>query len=378
MLGILCLVIWGIGTGLTVFSALLAFRRSLRIPTPGPRRRPITILKPIKGMYEGLGSVICDWFDLEYIPGDRLVFCLEDPQDPAIESLKRLMKSCPEIPAQISINPQNVGLNPKINNIFSAFQQAETDLILISDDNAYASVDLLRRYDSEFESGVLSAPILISHRVPVLARMGARLEAMIMATFYAKGLLLAHTAHQSCVMGKSMMFSRKEVSDEEFISLGHFLAEDFATGCLMKKKNLPVKLLSIPVYQNLGPSYTFSNYWMRHLRWGVLRKKLVPGIFAIEPFFYSFITSGGLGALAVDLLHLTSIQSFIVAHALTWFLSDVIQVKATGPTSSINPWTWFVRELTYLPMWVHTLFTNRIAWKGNDFKVDWGGKILPK
>ena len=378
LVGLFCLFLWIAGCVITIWAALFAFihrptTRRGNSQEPLVRRRPITILKPMKGSFPNIEAFLMSFFTLQYVKGDKLIFCFENDTDDALPIVKRLMTAFHDVPAHISISYYKVGSNPKINNIFNSYKHAETELVLISDDNAFASVDYLDRLENEFHSGVLTAVILgITFGKPSFA---AKLESMFMATFYSKALILGHAFGLPLVMGKSMMISRGEFSADYFKKTGQFLAEDFATGLLAQERGLPVKRLSIPVFQNIEKSYTLEKYFKRHERWGVIRKSIALPAFLVEPFVYSFFISGLVGAIGIHLMGVASIANFALTHFLIWFISDLVHINAINSSSSNNLFIWLAREFSYIPLWFNILRTNKIEWKGKIYKIKRGGAI---
>src|SRR4051812_9846633 len=65
-------------------------RRDLPDHTP-----PVTILKPLKGMDEGLEANLRSFFQLDY-PVFQLIFGVADADDPAIEIVQKLRREFPD------------------------------------------------------------------------------------------------------------------------------------------------------------------------------------------------------------------------------------------------------------------------------------------
>ena len=367
---LIALVVWLVATSLVLLGGVLAVCRfKLNRPELKPRKEPITILKPICGVGPDLKENLASFFRLRYFKGDELIFCTENLRDPAVAVVEELIRQYPKCPARIWHHPTHVGPNPKINNIYMAYVKSRNDLILISDDNALADADYLTRLDGEFTSGILTAVILV-HRPRSL---GGRIEQGIMSTFYARGLVLAHAIGHPCVMGKSMLFRRSEMSLRALSDASYYLAEDYAMGLQARQKKLPVSLMSRPVYQHVSPEYGLKDFWKRHVRWGLLRKWMAAPVFVLEPFFYSFFLTGLIGSHAGQW---TSPAAFWAMHASLWLLGDGLLALAVdqNPTWFSIP-EWFVREALYLPMWCHMVVTNRIDWKTHSFKIGRLGKI---
>lgn len=63
----------------------------------------------------------------------ELLFCLEDDNDPAIMIVNILINKYPNVDTKLYIGGSVVGVNPKINNMNKAYEEATYDFILISD-----------------------------------------------------------------------------------------------------------------------------------------------------------------------------------------------------------------------------------------------------
>jgi ceramide glucosyltransferase len=372
MATLLC-CIWLIATLITLWGSVLAMLKFKFTETvTRPRQRPITILKPIKGITSNFEANIESFFQLKFFPGDQIIFCVENNNDSALPIIHKLMRKYPKVKCLISTTSRPVGVNPKINNIYHSYEHSINDLVLISDDNAIAPTDYLDRLDAEFTNGILTAVITCQN----VKSIGGELEAMMMGTFYSRGLLLAHWAKHPCVMGKSMMFRKSEMGVKTVQAAGKFLAEDYAMGLMARAMGFDVKLMSIPVKQNLG-EYPFHQFWDRHIRWGRLRKYQAPWAFIFEPLFYSFISAGLIGTLGFGMISVQTIPAFFMIHLYLWMFAEVLLLNAIGYELSFRAiGVWLLRELTYLPMWFKIAIGNQITWKGRQFKIIPGGKIL--
>lgn len=61
------------------------------------------------------------------------MFSVEDEKDPAIDLVYILKSKYPNVEVKIYTGGSTVGVNPKINNINTAYEASAYDLILISD-----------------------------------------------------------------------------------------------------------------------------------------------------------------------------------------------------------------------------------------------------
>ena len=287
------------------------------------------------------------------------------------------MARYPRVRARLIIGAIDVGPNPKVNNLVKSYESAKYDHLLISDSNVRVGSDYLRRVVAHLDNGVGVITAVVAGRNP--QSFGGFLEAMYLNTFYARFMLIAQALKQPCVVGKSMMISRKAANRFGGIrTLGQFLAEDYMAGIAMEKLGLRTVIMTDPIHQEIG-EYTVKDFWDRHLRWGRLRKAqaLVP--FLIEPLFGAMI-SGVLGAIALkSWLHLP-MAAVLLFHLLVWGLCDLILVrqmdKETGSSLKVPvALAWFARELCAFPLWLHIASGNTVQWRGRTLQLQSGGMI---
>lgn len=73
----------------------------------------------------------------------ELLFCVEDPGDPAVDVVQNLLNKYPYIDARLFLGGSNVGVNPKINNMYPGYQAAKYGFIMISDSGIRMKDDTL-------------------------------------------------------------------------------------------------------------------------------------------------------------------------------------------------------------------------------------------
>src|ERR1700676_3740024 len=84
---------------------------------------PISILKPLKGtdpeIYESFRSHC-----LQDYPEYEIIFGVQDPNDPAIESVQKLQREFPNRRIELIICPTILGANVKVSNLAQILAQA--------------------------------------------------------------------------------------------------------------------------------------------------------------------------------------------------------------------------------------------------------------
>jgi len=339
----------------------------LKIPYHLP---PISILKPLKGVDEGLEENLVSFFELEY-PDFELIFSVGDSSDPVCDLVRDLIGSYPNIRARIITEAVQIGMNPKVNNLVHSYNEALFDWLLISDSNVRVEKRYLKRLTAQIRPDVGLITSVVSGHSP--QGVGGYLEAIYLNTFYARGMFLAERFHRTAAIGKSMLFRRSTANRFGGIQiLARYLAEDYMAGEAMVRLGLKVIIAADPICQYIG-QYSFRDFWMRHLRWGRIRKAQVPLAFLIEPVVGS-VVSFLFGCWSLGFLFGISPLFVMIFHFSVWGASDLLIQKRLK--AELGPrWLgcWILRELLALPLWISIAMGSTVTWRGREFTLETGG-----
>lgn len=335
-------------------------RRNLPDHTP-----PVTILKPLKGVDEGLEDNLRSFFRLDY-PVYQLLFCVADDDDPAIAVVTGLLAEFPAQDALLIVGCPAFGLNPKVESLAAMYRHRKHDVILISDSNVCVRPSYLREtacYLAEPGVGLVSNLFTGVGE----AQGGAILENLHLNGFIAGGVAAAAACRITCVVGKSMMMPVRVLEAiGGFASVRNLLAEDQAIGIRVRKAGYSVKL-SHHVIENVNQARGFKWFLNRHSRWYKIRRRLAFPAFLIEP-------TGNLGT--VGLVWALSGDSGMAWGGLLvlgglGMVRDAIQtrwLRGTFPKFRhliLSP----VKDLFLLPIWFDALVNDRVQWRGHRFRV---------
>ena len=122
----------------------------------------VTILKPLYGIPERLRDNLETYFALSY-PRFEIVCCVKDKTDPVVSLVKTLMAKYPNVDARISFGECDWGLNPKLCNMGTGYQDSKYELVWIADANIVASDATIQ---DMVEKVVLDPLCGLCHQVP--------------------------------------------------------------------------------------------------------------------------------------------------------------------------------------------------------------------
>ncbi|KAK6203535.1 ceramide glucosyltransferase [Scheffersomyces amazonensis] len=134
----------------------------------------VTIIRPIKGIDPELMSCLESSFQQNY-PIDKLqiLFCIDDPLDPSIPLIQKLINKYSNADAEILISKNyNIlaghsddyfGPNPKVNNLSKGFIASKFDILWIMDSNVWASENILRNSVKSLNENLNNGTKVASH-----------------------------------------------------------------------------------------------------------------------------------------------------------------------------------------------------------------------
>ncbi|XP_044752176.1 ceramide glucosyltransferase-like [Coccinella septempunctata] len=336
----------------------------------------VSILKPLTGIDPNLAENLESFFTLAY-PRYEILFCVENDKDPALKIVQELMEKYPNIVTKVFKGASKVGANPKINNIYKAFQDSVYDLILVSDSGIKMKNDTLLDMVA-----YMTDKTGLVHQMPYTSDkegFPAVLEKIYFGTVQSRIYLAADFLRRNCHTGMSTLLRKSVLEGKGGLkTFGCYLAEDFFICRYFKEKGWRTTISSQPAMQNSGVC-DISYFQARMTRWAQLRVAMIPLVIIFEPLSECMVI-GVFAAWASSVLFQWNYTTFYLTHILTWFLCDWILI--TTVQNGALPFNkfkfvvgWLVRECSGPYIFFNALITPDIQWRNRVFKLSWGGVI---
>jgi len=359
----LCTLWTVLGLVSVIRSARCAARR--RGPPVLPSVPGVTVLKPLCGADAGLERNLESFFCQDY-PELEIVFGLEDPADPARAIVQALCERYPEVPCRLVVHQGGEASNPKVRNLLGMLPSARHDLLLVSDSNVRVPPHYVRD---------MVATMLGEERVGLVTSLfagagedtlGAALESVQLNGFCAAGSTLPTTTGDAAVVGKSMLLSRRTFEQlGGFARVAHLLAEDYVMGKMFQHAGYHVRIATSVVH-NVTARMGVGAFLRRHLRWAMLRVRLRPGTYLLEPLT-SPLALLPLGLLGCGLV------------ALPWAVLMLL-VRDLGGWVALRGWrrAWIpvllspLREVAMLLVWLLAPLGRHVTWRGHRVRLGAG------
>ena len=177
-MGIVITTIGVIVAGALAYSLLsmIAAWRYLATPSRSEpvSREPISVLKPLSGLDEGLEENLRGFFEQDYFgssaaPLFELIFAVRDESDPCVPLVRSLCAEYPDVPSRLILTGEPPYPHAKVYSLARMMTVAKHEIVVMSDSDIRVTRDMLRTIAAEFQHPVtLLQPILFRRRqIPI-------------------------------------------------------------------------------------------------------------------------------------------------------------------------------------------------------------------
>lgn len=357
--------------------SLLAARRffSGSAVTPPPGLPPVSVMIPLRGVdFEAYRNYVS--FCRQDYPVFQIVFGVRDPDDTSIAVVKQLISDFPEMDIELVIGSEDIGTNPKVNNLHNMLSKARHEIIVVVDSDIRVRPDYLA---SIIPPLTLEKTGLVTclYRAGAAPNRAALLEAVGITGEFAPGVLVANfTEGMTFAFGATMATTKSVLAAiGGFKAIADYLADDYMLGNLIRKAGFEIRLLP-HVVETVLPPVDFRKMLKHQIRWS-------RGIQACRPagHFGSVLTNGSAMALLNFLFHGGSGSSFallVLVMAMRLLMGWFVGVRCLGDgILKRNLGMLFPRDLLSFFVWCASLAGNRVEWRKQQYRLLKGGRFLP-
>lgn len=364
-------------------------RQSSEPPACACRLPPISVLKPLKGVDEGLYENLTSLARQDY-PRFELVFGVADEDDPALEVVARLRRDFPRVAMTVVAGSRAIGLNPKVSNLAAMTPRARFEWLLVSDSDVRAEPGYLRTMVRELADprvGLVTSPFTgiggEDPRMGLGGSLGAIFDNLHLGTFVAGSMAAARTVGHPLVVGKSMLFRRSDLEAlGGWTSVRNILAEDYVLGRRFATAGHRVALArrALTVIHRRRPLRGFLG---RHLRWSQMRRRISLAAYLGEPLlnptpWLLATLAAALGGLSAGPLTAPALALLTAAGLVLKVALDGGQLRRlSGRRPPLRHLVWVpVKDLTIFALWTFGLFRRELDWRGNRLRVGAGSELM--
>ena len=368
----------GLGASTWYYLTMLYSAREFfsRAPSPDPAQDlpPITILKPLKGLDEGLYENLASLCEQDY-GRFQIVFGVNDPSDPAVSVVRRLQAAYPRVDIELVVDARIYGTNYKISNLHNMYRFAKHEIIALADSDIRIGRHCLRRLVSRLRDpgvGLVTCP----YRAVNKGALPTLIETLFINTDFFGMVMVARKVERARYAFGATIAMRREVLDEigGFLPLVNHLADDYQLG-----NRVAVRGYELALSEEVVDTVISVGSWQRllqhQLRWARTYRICRPG-----GYFGSIFTHGTLWALLTVLCNRFSAASVAAAASVVALRYVAGAVLSWRDLRADTRWYELLllapKDLFISAIWFLAFVGDTVWWSGRHFRVLPNGEML--
>ena len=333
---------------------------------------PISVLKPLAGLDDGLEANLGTFFEQNY-PGFEILFAVRSPDDPAIAVVERLRARYPGVPSRLMVVGEPPYPNAKVYSLDRMLAAAEHDLLVMADSDIRATPDMLATIAAEFQDERLGMATCPYRAVPGRS-CWSTLEAIGLNTEFIGGVLVARMLDgMKFALGPTIAARRQTIERiGGFDAVKDYLAEDFVMGKLAAERGDGVILSSYAIEHLIGAQPFAAN--MRHrLRWNRSTRRSRPWGYIGQVFTNPLPPALLLCAVKPEWWPVLAVTALFRAAAGWATAGHVLR----DPLVRRLWWLTPLQDIVSFLVWMAGFFGNTIVWRGRKYYLLPDGRFEP-
>jgi ceramide glucosyltransferase len=347
-----------------VLTVVAAVRYRAVRAAPSRADAPISVLKPLAGIDDGLEDNLRTFFEQKY-PQFEILFAVRSANDPAIPMVERLRSLYPAIPSSLIITGEPPYPNAKVFSLDRMLAAARYDLVVMADSDVRVSPAMLSVIAAEFEDKRLGLATCPYRAVPG-ASFWSTMEAIGLNTEFLAGVLVARMIDgMKFALGPTIAARRETLARiGGFEAVKDFLAEDFVMGKLAAENGYGVILSSYVIEHRIGGQRFAAN--LRHrLRWHRSTRRSRPWGYVGQVFTHPLPLAFLLFLAKPAWWPLLAVAA-VFRTATAWATArHVLEDRLTARLWWLIP----LQDLAGFLVWIGGFFGNTILWRGRKYYV---------
>jgi ceramide glucosyltransferase len=332
---------------------------------------PVSVLKPLHGdephLYENLSS-FCE----QDYPSFQIIFGAADPNDPALDTARRVQRTHPECDIAIVAGSPHAAANPKVGNLKGMMPAVKHSLLIIADSDIRVERSYLRAVASSFADPKVGAATCIyagvSNGTPV-----SHLGALYVNEHFSPSVLAAQVIEPLSYCFGATMAVRNHVLNlvGGLEALADQLGDDYVLGNLVRRAGFTVELCPY-VVQTYVAERSIRGLLARELRWARTVRACRPAGYAgsviMHVLLFSMLFALSSGAPLAG-------AAAVAAAAWARALLHCEARKTFAPQARVGLWLLPVRDFLTVGVWCASFLGRGVTWKGDRYRVGACGRM---
>jgi ceramide glucosyltransferase len=350
-------------------------RRFYLRTVPEEPLEPFTVIKPIKGLDDGLESNLRTLLDSDPEGRLQVLFALEAKDDPAFPIADKVAAAYPDRDVEVVLTGPSGGRMGKIHNMIEALPKAKHPFVVFSDADVRVDRAVLLETSRLFRGGadaVYATPYADGPATPGGFLMAAALNQSLAVWGALSYRIKKFRSFSGAWMGFRRVALAKVGGLEPF---AHSIVDDFLIGEALRKSGARIELLKriVIVREKAStPKEAIEHLWkwLTVVRHGAFRLYLgIPLVNQVLLGAVACILWIRLGWAPLGILLFLLAASM---RAVSAYAQDKGLLEQPFPK-------WMYAQLPVIDLaqpffWAAALFSRRVAWRGKNYVLSSGGK----
>jgi ceramide glucosyltransferase len=359
------------GCAYLLYAGVATRRFAVRARPEPSESPPVSVLKPLCGEDPDLYANLASFCRQDY-PRWQIVFGVQDPDDPAIAVVARLMAEFPEADLELVVESRRRGDNLKIANLQNMLPAARHDIFVIADSDMRVSPAYLSAVTAPLLDRATGLVTCLYRGLPA-GGLWSKLAALhINHGFLPQVLVAERLGERSGCFGATIALRRDTLAAiGGFAAVADTLADDHALGAAVRGLGRAIAL-SPYIVDDVIAEPSLGALFRHELRWALTIRSIAPagflGSVVTQPIILA-VVAVGLGVQPV-----VAPAMLLAALACRGVMVRMVDRALRLPATPL--WLVPARDLLSFLVFVASFFTRTVAWRDRTFRVGRKGRLM--
>ncbi len=360
---------------LSLYDIVKYFRGVRRLPPRNDATAPpVSILKPVRGMDSEAYENFASFCRVDY-PEYEIIFAVSDPADAVVPVIEKLQRDFPDTKIRLVTSVERLGENNKVSNLYRLVKEARYELLVMNDSDVRVGSDYLREVVAEFADPSVGA-VTSFYRCVGGGTLAADLAMLGMCADSLPSALIARRLEGGLqfAYGWSMATTKERLAEiGGWESMADHHSDDFELGNRIARHGHRVEIMREAVCV-VFPEETMQELYGDELRWAIGLRNVRPAGYAGMIFTHGLpwavlaaIVAAGAGWTGTAVAYLTA---YLVLRIGVAWAAGVWGLRDRAIAGKL--WLLPLRDAISAAVWVMGFFSDRISWRGSEFRVKKG------
>ena len=337
---------------------------------------PVSLLRPICGVEKDLAANLRSACRQDY-PNYHVVLSMQQLDDPALPIVREIEREFGPNRISVTVADSEPVVNGRVQNLLIALGSARHETLVVSDSDMLLRPDFLKTIVAPLVDPQVGCSCTL-YRAAGADTWFERLELLTVNADFNVNVIFAMVTGVSMVcLGGSTALRRSVLeSIGGWESLLEYMVDDYELGRRVEAKGL--KIAVMPYFVDTVIDLSSPADWWQHLVYLDQNTWLAQPVGFLATIFARAVPFALLFA-AFRWFDVVGLLVLAAALAIRLATTALILVRGLGDREGLRSLALLpVRDLAALASWVFAITKRTFVWRGYEFRLASGGRIVPR